>query len=112
MIVRHFSEITNQAVETDDAVAVTIRWLIGKDNTDALFYMRQLEIAPDGHTPYHRHGGGHQVYILQGEGRLRTETGYIPLSPGTFAQVLPEDMHSFENTGATPFRFLCLIPRD
>lgn len=111
MIIQHIWEIEKKPVAMEGAENVSIQWLIGKETSQAPFYMRLFEVEAGGHTPFHHHEGGHEIYILSGQGRLRTEKGFTPLTPGTFALILAGEMHSFENTGGEKFQFLCLIPR-
>lgn len=73
------------------------------------FAMRQFVVAPGGHTPQHEHEWEHEVYVLAGEGEVVTADGPRPLGPGNAVLVLPNETHSFRNTGAGEFRFLCLI---
>ena len=112
MIVQPHTAVTEEAVEHPDAQGVTIRWLIGENSPAPVFWMRQFEIQPGGHTPLHSHPWEHEVYILSGEGRLNSDSGFTPVQTGYFALVMPGEIHQFENTGMTPLRFLCMIPRD
>jgi quercetin dioxygenase-like cupin family protein len=111
MIVKKSDEVTSDKVEVDGAKNVSIRWLIGKNVPDANFYLRQLEVEPGGHTPFHSHEWEHEIFILEGQGRLNTSNGKsVPLEPGHFAMVSPGEEHQFENTGDTVLKFLCAIP--
>ncbi len=111
MIVKKYDEVENQVVRVEGAQSASIRWLIGKDSPAPNFYLRQFELAPGGYTPFHAHPWEHEVYVLEGNGQLKT-TGdtFMPLEKGSFALVMPGEEHQFQNTGATTFKFLCVIP--
>jgi quercetin dioxygenase-like cupin family protein len=110
MKVVQFNQIEAAPVTTDGAVGCRIRCLIGADDGAPSFTMRQFEVAPGGHTPLHTHGHEHEVFVLEGSGKIVGETAEYPLLPGTAAFVPPHETHQFVNTGQGPLKFLCLIP--
>jgi quercetin dioxygenase-like cupin family protein len=63
-----------------------------------------------GYSPYHHHEWEHEVFILEGEGTITTESGDIPFQPGSVVFIPPNEYHQFKNTGKRPVKFLCLIP--
>jgi quercetin dioxygenase-like cupin family protein len=112
MIVKKYDTVENEAVNVEGASNTSIRWLIGKDSEAPNFYLRQLELEPGGHTPFHAHQWEHEVYVLEGSGQINSEDNQsTPLEKGTFALVMPGEKHSFRNTGDTTFKFLCIIPK-
>jgi len=110
MIVKKSTEIEKSQIVRDDVKGVWIKWLIGKDSNAPNFYLRQFEVEPGGHTPFHSHPWEHEVYVLEGNGQLNTEKDSIPIKKGYFALVSPDEKHQFENRGETNLKFLCLIP--
>jgi quercetin dioxygenase-like cupin family protein len=50
------------------------------------------------------------VYILEGEGSLRTDEGEQALETGSVVYTAPGSLHGFSNTGLGALRFLCLVP--
>ena len=110
MIVKKYDEVEKQTVTEEGAANTSIRWLVGKDSDAPNFYLRQLELEAGGHTPYHSHAWEHEVYVLEGRGKINTKDGARPLEPGTFALVMPGEEHQFENTGEAALKFLCIIP--
>jgi quercetin dioxygenase-like cupin family protein len=111
MIVKKYDEIENQAVNVEGAKDTAIRWLVGKDSPAPNFYLRQIEVEPGGYTPFHNHKWEHEVYVLEGNGQINSSKGEAkPLEKGTFALVMPDEEHQFQNTGDTTLKFLCLIP--
>jgi quercetin dioxygenase-like cupin family protein len=105
----NYSEVEAEAVE-EGAQATRIRWLITEADGARNFVMRHFEIAPGGFTPYHDHAWEHEVFVLEGEGLLRTEAGPRPVRAGDVVFVPGNQKHQFRNGGSVPLAFLCLIP--
>lgn len=97
-------------VAQEGAAGCRIRELITARDGAPTFAMRQFEVSPGGHTPYHSHPWEHEVFILEGTGHLESETGPRAFKAGDAVLVPPDELHSFRNDGSSPLRFLCLIP--
>ena len=109
MLVQHSQDIPAKKVE-EGAKNTAIRWLIAESEGAQNFYMRLLEIGPKGNTPRHVHEWEHEVYILEGEGKLVGNEMKLPLRPGDAIFVPGGELHYFENTGSQTLKTLCLIP--
>jgi quercetin dioxygenase-like cupin family protein len=72
--------------------------------------MRLFELDAGGNTPYHTHDWEHVVYVLEGRGTLRSESGEAEFASGDALLTDPGERHSFLNTGAKRLRFLCVVP--
>lgn len=95
----------------DEAPGVTIRWVIDEKNDGAPNYaLRMIEVQPGGHTPKHTHPYEHENFVVDGQGRVLLEDEWHDVGPGSVVFVPADLLHCYENTGATPFRFLCGIP--
>ena len=94
----------------DEPGRVLKRDLVGKRDAAPNSVLRLFEVSPDGATEHHRHPWEHEVFILEGEGRLITDEGPKPFKAGAAAYVPPNAMHQFQNTGPTALKFLCIIP--
>ena len=112
MLVRHFTEVKQNKVDTEGAKGVKIRWLISKNEGAPTFAMREFEVEPGGYTPYHSHDWEHEVFILEGEGVAVGTDGETPIKPGMVVFVPGGQMHNFRNTGTQTLRFLCLVPHN
>jgi quercetin dioxygenase-like cupin family protein len=112
MIVKKYSDVPAEPVTMAGAEAVTIRWLLGKDSPAPNFYLRLFEVQPGGHSPYHTHAMEHEIFVLEGQGRINAKGTNFPVSAGSFALVEPNEEHQFENTGKGVFKFLCIIPKE
>jgi quercetin dioxygenase-like cupin family protein len=106
--VRDFRDVEAQpAVE-----GVTMRLVIGPEQGAPVFNMRVFEVQPGHSTPHHSHSWEHEVFVLTGQGIVRTEQGDELLGHGTTVFVPGGEMHQFRNTGDESLRFICLIPQE
>ena len=110
MKVQHYESVALNPVTMDGAEGCTVRWLVGKNDAAPNFAMRQFEVAPGGHTPKHFHDYEHEVFVLEGEGVVYEGDNEHRLKAGDVIFVVPNEVHQFRNTGATPLKFLCLVP--
>ncbi len=97
-------------VEMEGAEGAKMRMLIGPDDGAGNFHMRQFEVAPGGHTPHHNHDYEHEIIVLEGQGIAKSEQGDRTFKAGDVIFVPAGEMHQFQNTGADPLKFICLIP--
>jgi quercetin dioxygenase-like cupin family protein len=110
MLVKHYDDIQAKKVE-EGAKNTTIRWLIAEPEGADNFFMRLLEIGPGGNTPKHIHPWEHEVFVLDGTGKVTGENDFLPIRSGDAVFVPCGENHSFENTGRKTLKILCLIPR-
>ena len=106
--VRDFQDVEAQPV----LEGITMRVPIGPDEGAPFFTMRVFEVQPDHNTPYHAHWWEHEVFVLSGQGVVRTEQNETPIGHGNTVFVPGNEMHQFRNTGDDVLRFICLIPQE
>ena len=103
-------DVKAEPVEMEGASGAKIRWLIDERRGARTFAMRVFELAEGGRTPLHSHDYEHEVFVLQGRGRLVTGGEPLVLEPGDVLFIPGGEEHQFVNEGAEPFFFICLIP--
>jgi quercetin dioxygenase-like cupin family protein len=91
---------------------VTMRVVIGPDEGAPFFNMRVFEVEPGHSTPQHSHWWEHEVFVLSGEGVVKTTDGDVPIGHGSTVFVPGGEMHQFQNRGDSALRFICLVPQD
>ncbi|MBD3348580.1 MAG: cupin domain-containing protein [Candidatus Eisenbacteria bacterium] len=101
---------TPAPVNAEGAVDVSKARLITEEEGSPTVAMRLFEVGPGGNTPYHAHDWEHVVYVLEGKGRLTSESGEAEFSAGDALLTSPDEEHNFTNTGETRLRFLCVVP--
>lgn len=75
------------------------------------FVLRVLTVKPGGHTPRHRHSFEHEVYVLEGNGRVEGDKNFS-IAPGDAVFVPSEDFHCFVNAGEDDLKFICVVEKD
>jgi quercetin dioxygenase-like cupin family protein len=110
MKVVNYQQVNAAPVNMEGSHNCSVRWLIGEADGAPSFAMRQFEVAPGGYTPRHFHDYEHEVFVLEGNGVVVEDRIEHALKPGDVILVKPNEIHQFRNTGASPLKFLCLIP--
>ncbi len=106
----HSSKIEEKIVEMDGAKDVYIKWLVSKEDEAPNFFLRLFTIKRGGHTPYHKHNYEHEVFVLDGEGKVIIDGKEYRLEKGFVVTVPADIMHQFKNHADSDFKFLCMIP--
>ena len=110
MMTGHFTEVKEENPKLPEMQA-TIRWLIAAKDGAPNFAMRVIEIKRRGEKiPLHRHDYEHEIFMIEGQGNVLSPDRAKPAAYGSFVYVAPNEEHGFENTGDSPFRFICVIP--
>ena len=106
MKVRNASE-----VQPDTEIpGVALRTVISARDGAPRFSMRVFEVEAGGSTPFHSHPWEHEVFILQGRGKVRGAQGERALQPNDVVFLAEGEEHCFTNTGRDLLRFICCIP--
>jgi quercetin dioxygenase-like cupin family protein len=92
------------------APGVIMRILAGPDKGAPTFVMRLFEVEPGGGTPHHTHPWEHEIFVVKGNGTLKTENTERHLAEGDAIMVLPNESHGILNTGKEIMRFICMVP--
>jgi quercetin dioxygenase-like cupin family protein len=87
-----------------------IQELFTPANNAPNFSMRLFEVKPGGHTPQHTHAWEHEIFILQGQGEIRSSDANIPFKASDALLVPAGTLHQFYNSGQETLRFICLVP--
>ncbi|MFB6290302.1 MAG: cupin domain-containing protein [Candidatus Bipolaricaulia bacterium] len=99
-----------ELTDLEDVENVEKEVLLGDSEGVETFAMRRFTLGAEGHTPYHTHDWEHEVYVLTGKGKIRTERGEKDLSPGDAVYVPSDELHQFVSD-SEGLKFLCLVPR-
>ena len=110
MIKRSIQEINSHDVKGGGAKGVTMKLLVGRDDSAPTFAMRHFEVKANGYTPKHQHPWEHEVLILSGEGELECSGVNYSLKAGDSLYIPSEELHQFRNISTMPLEFLCIVP--
>ena len=106
--VRDFRDIEGQEAYN----GVTMRVAIGPEEGAPYFNMRVFDVQPGMVSPHHSHWWEHEVFVLAGQGVVKTDQGDLPIGHGSTVFVPGGEMHQFQNTGDDVLRFICLVPQE
>lgn len=104
-------DVKAEPVPESMASNTTIRWLIGEDDNPPTFYMRLFEMAPNAHINAHFHPWEHEIYILEGSGRVRIGNRFYDVSRDVVVYIPPNVEHEYW-AGGMGLKFLCVIPKE
>ena len=94
----------------EEPPGVVMRVVAGPAEGAPTFAMRVFEIQPGSATPTHAHPWEHEVFVVTGQGTLRSADAEKPLGEGDAVLVLPDELHGFANVGDDIFRVICVVP--
>lgn len=110
MKITTIDQVPLEQVTLPDAVGCAYRVAISARDGAENCAMRFFEVAPGGHTPLHSHPYEHEVFVMAGTGTVWSAGQEVPLQSGAVLFIPADEKHQFHNTGAQPFKFMCLIP--
>lgn len=110
-MIRHEDDVRHVTMQGDGIIGVTKQIVIGpKDGYDGFF--RVFTVQAGGKSPYHAHEWFHANYVLEGNGNIVIEGVETPVKAGSVAYIEGGRMHNFVNTGTSPLKFICLVPKE
>lgn len=110
MLIRRADDVPGAPMEMDGVKGVRMRMMVGRADGAPTFAMRHFTVEPGGHTPRHSHDYEHEVYIVEGGGRVEHDGEFRDIRAGDVVFVKPNAVHQFVNTGRAPLKFLCMVP--
>jgi quercetin dioxygenase-like cupin family protein len=107
MPVKHLTDVPLKPV--DAGQGVTFQILIGSDEAPN-FAMRRFIIEPDGGMPNHTNLVEHEQFVLRGRARIGIGNEIFEVKATDIVFIPAGVPHWYQNIGAEPFEFLCLVP--
>jgi quercetin dioxygenase-like cupin family protein len=90
---------------------IDFKQLIAKNMEAPHFYMRLIDISPGGHTERHTHEWEHEVFVVEGRGKVALKDREVEIVQGDAVFVEPNEVHEFVNSGSSLLRVICVIPK-
>ena len=106
----HYTDVKLETPDEDGVKDVKVRWIISEKDGAENFAMRVFEIQPGGFTPLHQHNWEHEVFILNGSGKLKNMNTEESFKKGDVFFIKPNEWHQFLNDTNEILKFICLIP--
>jgi len=95
-----------------EAPGATMRWVIDETHGAPNFALRVIELEPGASSPFHHHKWEHEVFVVSGQGAVRSTKGLTPIGEGDTILILPDEVHQLVNEGDEILRFVCLVPNE
>ncbi|HLE12747.1 MAG: hypothetical protein A2504_09655 [Bdellovibrionales bacterium RIFOXYD12_FULL_39_22] len=114
MKITTLKETASVEMKMEGAVNVLKQVPLSKNDGAPHFSFRVFTIGINGHTPYHQHEVEHLNYVISGNGALVRQGGQeTPIGTGSFAMVLPGEMHQYKNLSQhEPLVVICAVPKE
>jgi quercetin dioxygenase-like cupin family protein len=90
---------------------IDFKQLIAKNMDAPHFYMRLIDISPGGHTERHAHEWEHEVFVVEGRGKVALKNRDEDIVQGDAVFIEPNEMHQFVNPSTSLLRVICVIPK-
>lgn len=110
MLIRRADRLPGQPMQMEGVKGVTMRLMVGRADGAPNFAMRHFTVEPGGHTPRHSHDYEHEIYIVEGAGRVEQNGRFTDVRVGDVLFVEANSTHQFVNDKKAPLKFLCLVP--
>jgi len=109
MILKHASDISAESIIKPGFSGMQARFLLTTGDGCPRYAMRLMEFAPAGHCSFHNHKEEHEIYILEGEGIIKTESEFA-IHAGDAILLMPCEFHQIRNTGDGMLKMICTVP--
>jgi quercetin dioxygenase-like cupin family protein len=107
MTIKHATDVESKPVLAGEKT--TIQVLISASEGPN-FALRKFSMQPGGGMPLHTNTVEHEQYVLRGEARIGIDGLEHQVKVGDVVFIPEGAPHFYQNTGAEPFEFLCIIP--
>ena len=107
MPVKHLTDVPLEPVSAGEGV--TFQILIGPDEAPN-FAMRRSIMEPGGGMPNHTNAVEHEQFVLRGQARIGIGAEVFEVKATDIVFIPAGVPHWYQNIGAEPFEFLCLVP--
>ncbi len=98
------------SVASECCVATNERQLTASEAGDQGINMVLFEMEANGYSPLHKHAGGHQIFVLEGDGQVFDGKRTSPIQQGDVLLIRSNEWHQIRNVGASPLRFIAVSP--
>ena len=109
MIIKHYSNV-EPTTYPGAPKGVQMREMITDRDGAPHFALRVFDVQPGASTPFHCHDWEHEVFIVKGHGRVRTDGQETHFSAGDSVFIAPQEKHCFVADPHDPVQFICVIP--
>ncbi len=98
-------------IHPEGTEGVDFRPLLAKNVAPPNFYLRTFDVAPGGHTFNHSHPWEHEMYVVNGRGKIILESGEQEIKEGDAILLEPAEHHMILNDSKSFLRLVCVVPK-
>ena len=109
MILKHASDVSAIPMTKPGFSGMQARFLLTADDGCPRYALRLMEFAPGGHCSFHNHKEEHEIFILEGEGILKTDSESA-IRAGDAILLMPCEFHQILNNGTSLLMMICTVP--
>ncbi|TWH46072.1 cupin domain-containing protein [Sporomusa sp. KB1] len=95
-----------------DQIPVSVQWLLGEPEGAPNYELRYLSFPVGAYTVYHDHQWEHEVFVVKGTGKVKTEQGETAIKANDAVLLLPNEPHQIINTSLEEtLDIICVVPK-
>ncbi len=98
-------------VHPDGTQGVDFKPLLAKNVNAPNFYLRVFDVSPGGHTFDHSHPWEHEMYVVEGRGKIVLASGEETIRDGDAILLEPNEKHVVVNDSNKLLRLVCVVPK-
>lgn len=111
-MIGHLKQLEKKPIIHPESDRAFMQVLVSETEGWSDHVMRVVTVEENGYTPKHAHPWPHINYMIEGEGSLMINGEITPIKAGSYAFVPGNVLHQFRNEGKTPFKFICIVPKE
>lgn len=108
-LIRNINAVEGKPVDMAGVKGVKMSVMVGREDGAPNFALRSFRVEAGGNTPRHSHDYEHEVFIVDGGGKVLLEGEFRSVRSGDVIYVPADQEHQFI-AGEQGLRFLCLVP--
>lgn len=106
MIIVSEKDIPEFELNREGMCGVKVKYLLHA-GFGAKLQVRIFTVEVGGHTAMEKHAHSHQVFVLEGEGIIKSKNVEKRIKAGDFIYIGSWEYHQIINVGNRPLKFLC-----
>jgi len=107
MYIINIKNVKEYELKSNGMKNVKVKYLLHAGIGAKRIQLRLFTIDIGGYTPLEKHEHEHEVFVLKGEGILRSKDKEFEIKPGDVIFIQSNELHQIVNNGNEILQFLC-----
>jgi len=107
MYIINIENVKEYELKSNGMKNVKVKYLLHAGIGAKRIQLRLFTIDIGGYTPLEKHEHEHEVFVLKGEGILRSKDKEFEIKPGDVIFIQSNELHQIVNNGNEILQFLC-----